>query len=55
MEADVQIEGPFEEAVLRQWLESTPSVDIFVKRQDVNEEFRRLSSIDFDKLEVVST
>ncbi|KAL5970529.1 hypothetical protein TSMEX_001698 [Taenia solium] len=55
VEADVQIEGPFDEAVLRQWLESTPSVDIFVKRQDVNEEFRRLSSIDFDKLEVVST
>ncbi|EUB64442.1 CD2 antigen cytoplasmic tail-binding protein 2 -like protein [Echinococcus granulosus] len=54
-EADVRIEGPFEEAVLRQWLESTPSVDIFVKRQDVNEEFRRLSSIDFDKLKALFT
>ncbi|VDM16258.1 unnamed protein product [Hydatigera taeniaeformis] len=55
VEADVQIEGPFEEAVLRQWLESAPSVNIFVKRQDVNEDFRPLSSVDFDKLEALPT
>lgn len=50
VEADVQIEGPFEEAILREWLKSaSTAVDVFVKRQDANEDFRPLLSVDFDK------
>ncbi|KAM7538005.1 hypothetical protein Aperf_G00000076619 [Anoplocephala perfoliata] len=52
-ESDSEIEGPYEEAVLREWIkmDSSQTAEIFVKRQDVNDdEFRRLSSIDFNKL-----
>lgn len=52
-ESDAEIEGPYEESVLRDWLATKPSnaSEIFVKRQDVKEEeFRQLSTIDFNKL-----
>lgn len=50
-ESDSEIEGPYEEAVLREWVKmgSSQIAEIFVKRQDVSDEFRQLSSIDFNK------
>ncbi|KAM3178240.1 hypothetical protein ACTXT7_002949 [Hymenolepis weldensis] len=51
-ESDAEIEGPYEESVLREWLNTKPShaSEIFVKRQDVKgEEFRQLSTVDFSK------
>ncbi|VDO05707.1 unnamed protein product [Rodentolepis nana] len=49
-ESDAEIEGPYEESVLREWLNARPShvSEIFVKRQDAkDEEFRQLLTINF--------